>query len=420
MLSNLPIPACMENCPMENMHTFKETLEKLKTDANDRQVAAKTCYDRIKFLVDSTENNTKMFADLRKGEVKNFQKAKDTFTSRIKKFYDTRHKIETMEVQIADLQGDVALGKLREKELQAAKNKLRNLHSSLLKTKVEYTQMKVDAKEISKEFNMTKHKFARVFNAYAENVEIRVRDNLAFFVQKIGEFLASMKMNGSQAISASQSMRAIDEDLTRSLSASVIMDLSISQLSTQLAENRLVIEEIKFEEEKISDPDLYLKFMNFVEGEPKHILGEIDVHARKVDPKVIDAVYKSASNVILGRCSLADIVLATKRGVHERSFGNRVAAFLITMDPKFGRLSSKAIAETTAEELLRSLLRTLLFTSVSRVGKRKNRGQAVRFLHFKAADDAFFQGRHAKTLFEWPAHVQGFLDRDGPRVSAVR
>lgn len=350
---------------MENMQTFKEMLEKLKADANDSQVAAKFCYGRIKFLVESTDNNTKMFAELRKGEVKTFQKAKETFTSRIKKLYDTRHKIETMEVQTNGLEADISMGKLTERELQTAKTKLKNLHSNLLKTRVEYAQMEVDAKEISKEFNQTKYKFARVFNAYAENVEIRIRDNLAFFVQKIGEFMSSMRLNNSQAISASQSVQGLENEWNQSLTSSLIMDLSISQLSTQLAENKLVIEEIKFEEEKLSDPDLYLKFINVVEGEPKYVLGEIDHFSRKVDAKVLDSVYKSASNIILGRGSVADIVLATDKNLHDRSFGNRVAVFLVALDPKFGRLPSKAIAEATKEELLTSLLGNFLLTSVS-------------------------------------------------------
>lgn len=353
MLANLPVPTSLGVCPTENMQAFKEVLEKLKADSNDSQVAAKTCYSRIKFLVDSTENNAKMFADLKKGEVKNYQKAKDTFTSRIKRFYDTRHRIETMETEIAELENAISHEKLKEKDLQNAKLKLKNLHQSLLKTKVEYNQMKVDANDISLQFNSTKNKFVRLFNAYAENVEHRVRDNLAFFVQKIGEFLSTMKLNNPSAASNPHSTRALEEFATRSPSST---DFNVSQLSTQMAENRLIIDELKFEEEKISDPDIYLKFVNVLEGEPKHIIKEIEQYSKKLDHKTTDLIFHTAANIILGRASVADIVLATAGNLDQRSLGNRVAVFLIALQPKFGRLPSKRMAELTREELIRSML----------------------------------------------------------------
>lgn len=354
MLAGLPVPTSLGVCPTENMQAFKEVLEKLKADANDSQVAAKNCYSRIKFLVDSTESNAKMFADLKKGEVKNYHKAKDTFTARIKRFYDTRHKIETMEVQISEIEEAISHDKLKEKDLQNAKLKLKNLHQTLLKTKVEYNQMKIDARDISVQFNQTKNKFVRLFNAYAENVEHRVRDNLAFFVQKIGEFLVTMKLNNPSAVSNPQSTRALDENLmTRSPSST---DFNMSQLSTQLAENRLIIEELKFEEEKISDPDIYLKFVSVLEGEPKHIIKEIEQYTKKVDPKTSDLVFHTAANIILGRASVADMVLATAGNLDQRSLGNRIAVFLISLQTKFGRLPSKRMAELTREELIRSIL----------------------------------------------------------------
>lgn len=362
MLEALPVPSTLVNCPTDNMINFKEMLEKLKTDANDSQAAAKSCYSRIKFLVDSTENNSKMFADLRKGEVKVYQKAKETFSSRIKRYFDTRHKIESLEHQISQIETDIFQEILKDKELQNAKIKVKNLHQTLLKTKVEFTQMKIDAKEISLEFNQTKNKFVRVFNAYAENVEHRVRDNLAFFVQKIGDFLNSMKLNNSPAASKPHSSRGLEENATRSHSST---EFNLSQLSTQLAENKHIIEELKFEEEKISDPDLYLKFVNFLEHEPKQITKEIEQYSMKIDNKRSEAVFRVASDIVLGRATLFDLIFATKESLDERSLGIRIASFLIILKPKYGRIPSKKKAENMREEILRCLLRKIIITSLS-------------------------------------------------------
>lgn len=335
------------------MLTFKEIIEKLKSDAFESQVAAKTCSNRIKFLVDSTENNAKMFADLRKGEVKAYQKAKDTFTSRISRFYDTRYKIESMELQIADLESEISHDRLKDKELHNAKAKLKHLHQNLLKTKVDYTQMKIDARDISQEFNQTKHKFVRVFNAYAENVENRVRDNLIFFVQKIGDFLAGMKLNTPSSASMPQSSKALEEVAQRSHSST---EINLSQLSTQMADTKIIVEEIKFEEEKISDPDLYLKFVNFLEGEPKHITKEIEHFSKRVAPNKANMLFKMASNIVLGRASVFDLIFSTNGSLDERSLGNRVAAFLLALQPRLGKLPSKKAVELMREEVIRGML----------------------------------------------------------------
>lgn len=340
---------------MENMQTFKDMLEKLKSDAHESQAAAKQCYSKIRFLVDSTDNNTKMFGDLKKGEVKQYLKTKETFTTRIKRFYDTRNKIESMETQVADLEAEMSQKSLNEKELQAAKNKLKIIHQALLKTKVEYSQMKIDAKDISLEFNQTKHKFVRVFNAYAENVENRVRDNLAFFVQKIGEFLSAMRLNNSSNTSCPQSVKAIDDPLNMSHSS---IDINMSALSTQLAENKIIIEEVKFEEERISDPDLYLKFVSFQEGDTKQVTREIEQFSKRCEPKFVESVFQTAANVILGRSYISELISMSANSLEQRSFCIRVAVFLVAIHPKFGKILPAKAADTR-DELFRALLSSL-------------------------------------------------------------
>lgn len=372
MLATLEVPASIAKGPQENMIQFKEVLEQLKIDANEGQAAAKSCHNRIKFLVESTDSNTKMFADLRKGEVKAYQKAKETFVSRITKYFDTRQKIESLELEIADLEAEIGKETLPDKQQQAAKLKLKQLHQLLLKTKVDYTQMKIDAKEISTEFNQTKHKFVRVFNAYAENVELRVRDNLAFFVQKVGDFLGALKLGhvpGLPGSSTPQSSRMLEEPITARSTSSTDFNQKVDKLSLKMAVDQFVIESIEFDEERISDPDLYLHFSNFIQEEPKLVVREINELAAKLPHKTSSLVFRKASDVVLGRSYISELITATSESITARSLGARVACFLIALKPKFGKLVSKTVSDATRDELLRGILGNLRLNRIPRVRK---------------------------------------------------
>ena len=371
MLANLAVPESMTICLTDSLLAFKEMLEKLKSESQDSQLAAKTCYSKIKFLVDSTENNTKMFSDLRKSEVKQYIKTKDAFATRIKRFYDTRYKIETMESEIDSLEYSLDQNTNKDRNVQSIKTKLKSLHQTLLKSKVEYSQMKVDAKDISVEFNQAKSKFVRVFNAYAENVELRVKDNLTFFVQRLSDFLSSFKLNNRSIPSNIQSSMIIDENTSQSHSST---DLSFAQVSTQFGDQRFIINELAYEEEKIGDPDLYLKFSKLVEGESTHLLKEIESWSRRIDTKEAQKVFVTATNVILRRAHVSDLIIMCSSSLMLRSLGNRIALFLVSFLPLLGKVPSVVAAYTVRDELISGAIGMLKITRILGSGASQRRG----------------------------------------------
>lgn len=324
-------------------------------DATSSHQAVKTCHGKIRLLVDGTDNNIKMFSDLRKGEVKNYTKTKDTFKGRIRKFYDTRYKIDSLERELIDYQNAINQNDISQAESKNRKEKSTTINQTLLKLKVDFDQMKVDAQDISEEFNKTKHKFVRVFNAYGENVENRVKDNLILFIQKVTDLSLVIKLNNS---SIGDSTRPSSKDHLPGESSphsrgSISEGSNICQVEFP-SDFRVVFRDITYEKEQITDPDIYFKFMTASESD-LNIIKEINMFASNIKPELAEDVISQASNVILGKTGVSSIVQTAGGSLETQTFGNRVAVFLLMLQPKLGKIADKETAETMRDQLLESL-----------------------------------------------------------------
>lgn len=355
-VSSISIPKCLAEAPLSSLNQFKDYLQRLVEDSVSSQFLAKTCHTKIKLLVESTENNTKMFTDLKKGEVRNYYKAKDTFKSKFKRLYDTRYEIDRLEKKIAEEQTFIDQSELSPADGKKKKQTITTLNQSLLKLRVEYDQMNGNSKDLSEEFNKTKLKFARLFNAYAENTENRIKDNLVFYIEKITDMVKGISLNKivEPELSKKNSTDQTTNDAASYSEMSTPEDAKETWKVDLPKDYRVVSKELYFEKENTVEPEIYLKYMSANETE-LNILRELETYGSRIPSELAQEIMEQASRVVLGKAEIGSIVKVASSSLEAQTYGNRIAIFLILLEPKFGRVKDKASVEAMRDQLLESL-----------------------------------------------------------------
>lgn len=356
-------PDCLNWLHLQSIDNFKQMVKNIANDAQHSKIVAKSYFKTLKLLAESTENNVKMFNDLRKGEIKNYQKAKDGFVAKIKRFYETRHQIHVQENKIEEEEQILAQNDLNESEHKKLTKSLADIKFALAKTKIEFSQMKIDAVNITQDFNGVKHKFVRLFNAYSENVENRIKDNIGFFIHKMGDLVNKTKLNNpeyksSEMLDSEESSNILD------YSQSIASLIKAEKIATVSNKFNIVIESLLFEPEAITDPDYYMKFKAVLPYYPS-ILKEIDSLGSKIKPSLITIIQRTASDVILKRKLISDLISIGKESLEAAAYCNRVAMLSCMLEAQFGRVSNRENAAKLRDLLLASLNSTLMLVRLS-------------------------------------------------------
>ena len=185
----------------ELVRFFCSMVERLTKDTEQSESSAKLFASKMKNLATEINNSYKKFSDLKKTECKAYLKLKGQFSNQIHKMYDGARKVSRAKEELTFYQTaiskrfDARQGKqIRSEDLESYAEKETDSQTAFRKVDKEYELFKQTFKKELEEFNLKKFKFCRIFNAYSESIDNRMKDSLNLYLKRLKEFITNFKM----------------------------------------------------------------------------------------------------------------------------------------------------------------------------------------------------------------------------------
>lgn len=180
---------------------FCAMVERLTKDTEQSESSAKLFASKMKNLATEINNSYKKFSDLKKTECKAYLKLKGQFSNQIHKMYDAARKVSRAKEELSYFQTavskrfDARQGKqIRTEDLDTYAAKEADSRTVFSKAEKEYELFKQTFAKDLEEFNLKKMKFCRIFNAYSESIDNRMKDSLNLYLKRLKEFVMNFKM----------------------------------------------------------------------------------------------------------------------------------------------------------------------------------------------------------------------------------
>jgi hypothetical protein len=198
---------------------FYSMIERLTKDTEQSESSAKLFASKMKNLATEINNSYKKFSDLKKTECKAYLKLKGQFSNQINKMYEVARKVSRSKEELGFYQTavskrfDARQGKqIRAEDLCHFEAKETDCQAAFLKAQKEYEQFKLSFAQDLGEFNIKKLKFCRIFNAYSESIDNRMKDSLNLYLKRLREFVMNFKMCEDQK--EDPNIELLDEPMT--------------------------------------------------------------------------------------------------------------------------------------------------------------------------------------------------------------
>lgn len=396
---------------------FRSTLGRIRSEASDTAIACKDFLNRLKLLAQASDSNMKMFNELKKSEVAAYKKNKETLNSKLLKIFEAGKKASALERDLKITHEIVEAGvssrtgqPFNPIELNDLKNKLAALTTSRTKAEAEYSKMKSEMPEMIIDFNKKKQKFWGLFNAYSENIDSRIRDNLSFFLQKFHDFVNGIKLNrgvegengllykplgspgdlrsprspkgetnGETTIPKSlwdsvkiesdkdkDSLLPVEPkpyssvNINLSEPPALVISSPARSISSRTVAKRIMTDYLEFETEKIPNPDDYV-FLDRLSSDNAELKREIDkwYNFGSQWSEERAAVSNSVSMVVTARKSIGEMIKASGPSCGLRSYSTRLAVALVYCRKSHGKLNDQTEAEVVRDALLSACLQYL-------------------------------------------------------------
>ena len=176
-------------------------IERLTKDTEQSESSAKLFASKMKNLATEINNSYKKFSDLKKTECKAYLKLKSQFSNQIHKMYEVARKVSRAKEELTFCQSAVSKrfdsrqGKqIKPEDLEAYSAKESDCQASYLKAEKEYELFKQTLAQDLEEFNIKKMKFCRIFNAYTDSIDNRMKDSLNLYLKRLKEFVMNFRM----------------------------------------------------------------------------------------------------------------------------------------------------------------------------------------------------------------------------------
>ena len=201
VFSTIKTPESIKPFDLRFLKQFEVLIERMKMDTEQSISTTKTFSSKIKELPAEINSAYKKFTDMKKTECKAYMKLKEQFSQKISKMNETARKVsiskkssEYLEITLAKKYDARNRKYLKENEIELIKKEAENAKLDYETEEKNYDNFKMAFVQDLDDFNEKKLKFSRIFNAYSESIDGRMKDSLNLYLKRLSELLTNFSL----------------------------------------------------------------------------------------------------------------------------------------------------------------------------------------------------------------------------------